>query len=109
MARKIVCKWKKSGQVLVNPDGQVWPCCYLCNITYEYTNSDKTNILFGSHRDNSHIFKEYYDNKDDHNIKKRTLQQILDSKWYSKTLPESWKSQKTALKQCKQYCTVKDD
>ena len=30
----IECIWGKDNRFLVNPDGQVWPCCYLGNIGY---------------------------------------------------------------------------
>ena len=38
----IECIWGKDNRFLVNPDGQVWPCCYLGNIGY----SEKINGRF---------------------------------------------------------------
>ena len=32
--KKIICQWEKVDKVLINPDGQVFPCCYLSNPAY---------------------------------------------------------------------------
>ena len=73
MARKIVCKWKKSGQVLVNPDGQVWPCCFFCNPTY------KSQFVEGYDRfDNNPVMKEYQKNKSALNVFNNSLDKIIN-------------------------------
>ena len=33
---KITCEWAKDERYVVNPDGQVWPCCYLCNNVFKH-------------------------------------------------------------------------
>ena len=67
MARKIVCKWKKSGQVLVNPDGQVWPCCYLASDQYGKPNKAKHPLL-----------TKYHDNKDKYNLENDSIKKIIN-------------------------------
>ena len=40
MTNCIECEWKNNNRVIVNPDGQVWPCCYLSNLAYKYDIND---------------------------------------------------------------------
>ena len=97
---KIVCKWKKDDKALVNPDGQVWPCCYLCNNQY---NTTKTDVY------DHQVLKDYVINKDKYNLKNDTLKNILKSKWFTKDLPKSWENPNTAPDECQINCKVKDD
>ena len=34
MSIDIKCEWLSQDKILVNPDGQVFPCCYLANKYY---------------------------------------------------------------------------
>ena len=54
--------------------------------------------------------KEYLDNIEDHNVKNNTLKTILNSKWFTKTLPESISdgNYDTAPLMCQRKCTVKE-
>lgn len=110
MSKCIECDWKKNGIVTVNPDGQVWPCCYLGNVTYMYDIKDENDEWDkDNNKKNKHILKEYMETKDDYNIQKKPLKQILQTKWFKETLPNSWKNYDDALYKCKQYCTVEKD
>ena len=55
---------------------------------------------------NKHIMKEYMDDKYEYNIFKKPLNEILRSKWFDKTLPNSWKNYDDAYYKCKRFCTV---
>lgn len=113
MSKCIDCEWKKDKIVTINPDGQVWPCCYLQNFNYHMqVIKDEESHFEGNKKKNKWIFKEYYDNKDELNIFKKPLKEILQHKWFTETLPNSWKDyENTTLTQCRTHCTKekKDD
>ena len=95
---KIDCKFlKQTTNTIVNSSCQVWPCCYFGNKEYKSIEQDQ------------HIFKEFYKNKDKHNLNNHTIKEILNSEWFTKTLPESWKDEKTCARQCKRWCTKGHD
>jgi hypothetical protein len=104
----IECEWKKEGRVQINPDGQVYPCCYLCNPHYKFLLGFKSNLTHKEHKDEhtQHIWDKYNDNKEKFNINNRSLEEILNDKWFTETLPKSWESEDTALVQCIEHCTV---
>ena len=112
MSKCIKCEWKNNGRVIVNPDGQVWPCCYLSNHAYKYDITNQNNIYEKEKKSkNNHIMKDYFENKNDNNIFTKSLDEILSSKWFNETLPKSWENYEDAYYKCKKYCTVekKDD
>lgn len=95
----ISCKWLELRKVLVNPDGQVLPCCYLANNYYQ----------FGPQVFNGETMLEYKKQEKDNNIFLKPLEQILEeSDWFNDTLPESWLS-KNPVKQCVKYCSSKGE
>lgn len=108
----IECEWMKSKRALVNPDGQVWPCCYLANIAYagfkksELSNEPGNNFDYHV-KHKSPTFNKYFENKDDNNIMKRSLEDIVNGEWFTKTLPESWNNEKEILPQCSSFCKIK--
>lgn len=104
----ILCKWKKEGRVLVNPDGQVYPCCYLCNPHYRFLSGNKERMTNEDDKTThtQHIWDEYLNKKDELNVKNKPLEEIIQDEWFTKTLPKSWESEDTALKQCIEHCTV---
>jgi len=92
----ISCKWLKKREVVVNPDGQVLPCCYLANGYY------KNGPKYFSSKNNTMV--EYKEQEKEHNIFFKPLEDILkDSKWFNEQLPESWESE-TPIKQCVKFC-----
>ena len=105
---EIVCEW--SDQILVNPDGQVWPCCYWANVSYE------NQVLYegktSEWRDKFHfrkdkIYNDYLDQIDELNAFNKPLEEIIEGKWFSQDLPESWKSFDTACSLCVRFCSKK--
>lgn len=109
----IQCQWMAANRVLINPDGQVLPCCYLANLLYEKdmqnTEKYKTVEWNWDHyvRKKAPVLDEYYKNKKQHNINHTPLEEILNSDWFTKILPESWDSEDLALPECKRFCQKK--
>lgn len=89
-------------RILVNPDGQVWPCCYLCNKSYKAEQLDVVDSWFS--RQGDELIKKYLDVKDELNLKNHSMEEIVNHEWYTKTLPESWEKEETRLEQCRMYC-----
>jgi len=52
---------------------------------------------------------DYYKNREEYNIFDNDLEDILNSDWFKKTLPESWEDESKLARQCKTYCQVKDE
>ena len=99
---KIVCQWRENGnRYMVNPDGQVFQCCFLKK------NFDRTDeedyFVKGSHS----WVDEYLDNKEKYNLDNRTMKEIIDDDLFAKKLPESWIDINTAPWPCQKYCKVK--
>lgn len=92
----IICRWMEENKFLVNPDQQVWPCCYLANQGYKFrqTGQYKDKDILERKVDDiaSPVMQEYYKHEDELNLKNNSLEEILNHEWYTKTLPESWDS-----------------
>ena len=94
-----ICPWANNNKIVINPDGQVLPCCYHANPYYkkEFTN-EQTRL------DNHKIYhNDYFKNPKDYNIFYTPLSEIINSNWYSKLLPESIESDTpvvTCVKRC---------
>ncbi len=99
----IKCKWKQINRLLVNPDGQVYPCCYLGNLQYQYSVEGKDDL-----KNSQVVMKEYNDNKEKYNIHNNDMRDIINSEWFTKTLPESWKDETRTVRQCKTWCGEKE-
>lgn len=111
MAKKISCIWERDKRLLVNPDGQAFPCCYLSNNYYQstvYEEEGKYDSLPDGHKANIEhpVMKEYHENRDHFNVFKMDVESILNSQWFTKTLPESWLNEDTVHFQCKRMCEI---
>ena len=96
---KIVCQWRENNnRYMVNPDGQVFQCCFL-KINFD----DEDYFVKGKHA----WVDEYLDNKEKYNLDNRTMKEIIDDDLFSKKLPESWVNVDTAPGPCQRYCKVK--
>jgi len=99
---KIVCKWRtNNNRYMVNPNGQVFQCCYLKKNFHKPDNEDY--FIKGNHP----WVDEYLDNEDDYNLDNRNLKDILDSDLFKKKLPDTCKNPDTAPYPCQRYCKVK--
>ena len=47
--------------------------------------------------------QEYQKRQEDYNVFSTSLIDIINSKWYQKTLPDSWKTP-TPIWQCQKHC-----
>ena len=99
----IECQWMREGRLLVNPDGQVLPCCYFANSLYYFKYSGVLNPE--GVRLNTDVLKEYNKEKDRYNIFKRPLEDIINDDWYTKTLPDSWEDEEKTCTLCIRHCT----
>ena len=94
----IRCSWMEMRRVLVNPDGQVWPCCYFCNSSFSSDHARPDKDM------NEKVFQEYYKHKDELNLKKNSMESILNHEWFTQTLPESWEKEETRVSHCRRFC-----
>lgn len=96
----VTCKWLKMEKVLVNPDGQVIPCCYMANtLLLNLTVTGQGRVW-----DNNEVLKKYKDNKEQYNLDNKNMEDILTSDWFNEDLPESWKDYKTLPEMCMIFC-----
>ena len=113
MSKIIQCKWADKNRFVVNPDGQVWPCCYFANLAYISEKFRELNRRAELYSKNSHmahpVMVAYMEKKDSMNAKNRPVHEILDDEWFNKTLPESWESEETLHQQCSTMCRVKQN
>jgi hypothetical protein len=96
---------------LTNPDGQVFPCCYLSNVYYyskRFEELGKWDELFPGHKleMDQHLLVEYEKRKKENNIFETPIDEIIKGEWFSKILPESWENDETVHVQCKRMCNV---
>ena len=101
-AYEIKCRWAiPRNEVVVNPDGQVLPCCFHANAHYK----NKFDPNYGKEVRNHPIYMDEYDaNPKDYNVLYTPLRQIIKSEWYQKTLPNSMKSD-NVVPQCARQCS----
>lgn len=122
----IKCEWMQTRRILVNPDGQVLPCCFFANVIYmydrmgapdkwepkaEYGISDQLmDVPRVAHETSKEsILMDYYENRKEFNIFENDLEDILNSEWFQKTLPESWDDENKLSRQCKNFCQIKNE
>jgi len=92
---QITCSWASRNRILINPDGQVLPCCYLCNPYFE--NNDD---IMHKHE----LIKDYKKKDKSYNVFHRNLLDIIKEPWFKKDLKDSFTSGKP-LKQCVTFCS----
>ena len=105
---KIKCEWGGKNKVLVNPDGQVYPCCYLSNTDYFFTETEnnKEGYLYPYSGLGSKVMNEYQKHRNELNIKNNTMDQILNNEWWN-ILESSWQDSDVVDHRCIRYCGVK--
>ena len=67
----IVCRWAEENKFLVNPDGQVFPCCYLGNQGYKFrvTGLYNKKEIFNNNDDISNpVMQKYYEHEKELNV-----------------------------------------
>jgi len=108
----IKCEWQEENRILVNPDGQVLPCCYMANFYFyskqliEQGRSEEVPFKRKMRHD---VMSSYHNNKENYNIFENDMSEIVNGEWFVKTLPESFESETTAHSICLQHCRVKNE
>jgi len=99
---EIKCRWAMPrNEVVINIDGQVLPCCYHSNAYYQ----GLFDSSYGVDIHENMIYSTMYNSQPkEYNVLHTPLSQILRSEWYTKTLPNSIKSD-NPVKQCEQQCS----
>lgn len=100
---KILCRWASINKVVINPDGQVLPCCYHANNQYKRLFNDNMSkwpdITHEIYRD------DYHKNLKSYNVFYTPLTSIIESKWYTQSLPNSIKSN-NPIQSCVKHCSL---
>jgi len=109
----IDCIWGKQNQYLINPDGQVFPCCYLSNVYYyshQMKDQNKWEELYEGHKHEiaHHLLDEYKRLEKENNIMETPIDDIINGEWFSEILPKSWENEETIHIQCKRLCSNSD-
>jgi len=92
------CPWAARKRFVVNPDGQVHPCCY-------FANSDYTGRNRGEHfKEYDHqVYKSYDAKRDQMNVNNRPAHEILQDPWFDElfeSLLDSDLTHPTCRKRC---------
>jgi len=117
----IKCEWLDRNELIINPDGQVIPCCFFANNMYvsslfgfpqsyepqhpfprEYSLVDYPRVAAETTED--HILAQYIEHRDDLNVNNDTLENILDHKWFH-DLYDSWDDSDKLSPICKRNCS----
>lgn len=100
LEKKISCRWQNTNRLVVNIDGQVYPCCYIVNTHYKSKFASMLTDI-----QNHPVMKEYENDKDHNNVFEKPLLDIIkESNWFNNTLPNSWSSD-NPIQQCKKHCS----
>jgi MoaA/NifB/PqqE/SkfB family radical SAM enzyme len=77
----IKCRYKREGQIFIDYDLKLWPCCWIAPCLY-YT---ETSIQ------RKHLEKSIENYEEDFNsLKEKTIEEVLNHKWFREDLPNSW-------------------
>lgn len=104
LSTEIKCRWAiPRNEVVINPDGQVMPCCYHANAHYK----GRVDNTYGSELHKNLIYSDGYNqNLKEYNVFHTPLSKILESEWYTKTLPNSMKGD-NPVAQCERQCSAR--
>lgn len=88
----VVCRHKVKKEIYIGANSRLWPCCHL----YDESVSQKTNSIESLYNNIGHDFN---------NLKKFSIEQIISSEWFVKTLEDSWdKKHPNHLPRCYLSC-----
>lgn len=104
---QIKCRWAlPRNEVVVNPDGQVLPCCFHANAHYAHQFQPTIGKELYGH---PIYMEEYNQNLKKYNVLYTPFDEIVSSDWYQKRLPGSMLGD-NPVRQCEMQCSnrVKD-
>ena len=96
---KITCEWGVKNKVVINPDGQVLPCCYFCNPHFYNKQDPEVRKWFIEHP----VMQEYQKYQKELNVFTASLIDIITHKWFQTILPDSWNTNRP-VHQCEKFC-----
>ncbi len=110
----IKCSWASQNKFAINPDGQVFPCCYLATLVFIdkiFLDIDRYDEVIPKHQQEHkhYVIQEYLKSKSNLNIHYNSIDTILNSEWFTKILPESLLSYDTANGKCIHFCGDKHE
>ena len=119
----VKCKWLEIQRIVINPDGQVLPCCYFANLMHvgkkfgypttrperplepklehELVNYD----MFASSAVTTKILKDYIEVADELNVFNHPIDKILEHPWFN-LLYESWDDSDKVSRICLKHCST---
>ena len=97
---EVNCAWAERSTVSIDPDGQVFPCCYWSTLYYENKHGKRIGLL----RWIPHM-KEYIERLDDFNCEKKPVTDIIQDPLFNEKLVESFQSLDTLAHPCKVHCS----
>ena len=105
---KIKCSWREKKQVLINPDGQVYPCCFLANVEYflQETKNNQKGYEYPYGR-RTVVMNNYNEHKSELNLKNNEMKEILEHDWW-KFLEKSWDEPDKTDRRCIRFCGIKE-
>lgn len=123
MSCDIECEWMARNELIINPDGQVVPCCFFANNLFvskqygfpeSYTPTEPypkeyalVNYPLVSYEvTQDPILKSYIDHKDELNVFNHPLNVVLDHQWF-KDLYDSWLDSDKVSPICVRQCSRK--
>ena len=98
----IDCWWLKENSIFVGFDGRVWPCCYFQDNYHNYYLRPNRKDQYKSTGAYLHSIEKYYI-PNWNNINHRSLEEILENRFFTSYLKESLKSDPQYC--CKENCT----
>tara|TARA_B100001287_G_C22307602_1_gene355689 strand:+ start:71 stop:508 length:438 start_codon:yes stop_codon:yes gene_type:complete len=124
--KEIFCYFYEKGELQINPDGQVFPCCFIANSmfvskTFDYPKpgtlkrrGKPDDIKFQLEEPESiaewvprrdWIYSEYIENENDLCLDNKSINEIINHEWFKKIQKarEKWE---TAPIICQEHCTV---
>lgn len=104
----VICKWKRKNRFLINPDGQVMPCCYLANAEYFRDVTGANPDIKYPIGPRTYIMERYAESKEDLNAFNKPLEEVLNHPWWNE-LEESWKNPEHTDRRCIRYCSKGDN
>lgn len=90
---QVSCEWQQRKMIYFSFRGEIWPCCYLNNRRFSPDYDDYIKF-------DKDILSQYP--KNFNNINNHSLEDILNSKWFSQDLSDSWEQTGNSEKNCLQ-------